>query len=265
MIKIGDQSARRRQHGPAEAAEPVKRRHPMHRLQSCFAAVTGKIAGRTVDRLGRRFGPAFGHHHFACPQPGQGRTQPVGRAFLQLHPPGRNVAGGQADHAAHLADRRQHIGAARFEQRLFGQRSGGDEADNIAGDQCLRSAALLRFLRRFDLLGDRHPAPGLDQPGEIAFGRMGRHPAHRHSVAAAGQRNIEDLRGGLRIVEEQFEEIAHPVEQQAITSFRLERKILLHHRSCRGRSVHGQCLARVSAIREAWHPIYPLSRRRCFR
>ena len=87
---------------------------------------------------------------------------------------------------------------------------------------------------RFDLLGDRDPAARLDQPGEIAFRRMHRHAAHRdrlaQMLAPAGQRDVEDLRGRPGIVEEQLEEIAHPVEQQAIPRLRLEREVLRHHR-----------------------------------
>ena len=42
--------------------------------------------------------------------------------------------------------------------------------------------------------------------------------------------DIERGAGDLRIVEEQLEEIAHPVEQQAILGLGLERQILGHHR-----------------------------------
>ena len=73
----------------------------------------------------------------------------LGRAFLELHPPGRDVAGGDAARAAHLAHRGQHVGPARLEQRFLGQRAGGDEADDVARDQRLRAAALLAPPRGF--------------------------------------------------------------------------------------------------------------------
>jgi len=76
--------------------------------------------------------------------------------------------------------------------------------------------------------------PGLDQPRQIAFRRMHRHPAHRDRrafmLAARGERDIEAGSGNARIIEEQFEKIAHPVEEQAILGFRLQRQILRHHR-----------------------------------
>src|SRR5690606_13981320 len=94
----------------------------------------------------------------------------------------------------------------------------------------------------FDLLGDGDAAAGLDQTRKVAFRRMDRHTAHRDRravvLAAAGERDVEHLAGGLRIVEEQLEEIAHAVEQQAIARLALEREILRHHRRGGGRVGH---------------------------
>src|SRR3546814_1247439 len=66
---------------------------------------------------------------------------------------------------------------------LLGQRARGDDADDAARDQRLRSAALLRLGRRFGLVGDRDAVPGLDQPREIAFRRVRGHAAHRDYLA----------------------------------------------------------------------------------
>ena len=64
---------------------------------------------------------------------------------------------------------------------------------------------------------------------------MHRHPAHwdrRPAILAAlGQRDVEAGRGDLGVVEEQFEEIAHPIEQQGVGRFVLETAVLDHHRS----------------------------------
>ena len=63
---------------------------------------------------------------------------------------------------------------------------------------------------------------------------MDRHAAHRDRLAgilaALGQRDVEARRGDLRIVEEQFEEIAHAVEQQGVAGLFLEAAVLGHHR-----------------------------------
>src|SRR5690606_35298881 len=44
--------------------------------------------------------------------------------------------------------------------------------------------------------------------------------------------------GDLGVVEEQLEEIAHAVEQQAIAGLALEREVLRHHRRYRGTAGH---------------------------
>ncbi len=148
----------------------------------------------------------------------------------QLEAPGRNVAGGDRAFLAGATDRRQPVGRAAVEQGVLGQRARGHQPDDRALDQRLGSARLAGFGRAFDLLGDGDAVAGADQPGEIAFGGMDGNAAHRHAVAALGQRDVEAGGGGLGIVEEQFEEIAHPIEQQGVTGLGLEAVILLHHR-----------------------------------
>ena len=178
----------------------------------------------------RREFPSLWHDQFARPHPRQRRADLLRRTLFQLHPPGRNIAGGNPNHPAHIAHRRQHIRPARFQQRLFSQRSGGDKPHDVARHQRLRPAALLCLLGRLHLFGNRHPAPGLYQPRKISFRRVRRNPAHRHAVTPAGQRNIQHLRGDLRVIKEQLEKVAHAVEQQAILRLYLQPVILGHHR-----------------------------------
>jgi hypothetical protein len=84
------------------------------------------------------------------------------------------------------------------------------------------------------LLGDGHSVARPDQPRQIRFGRVNRHAAHRDRLArvfaAFGKRDVEAGRCGLCIIEEQFEEIAHAVEEQGVASFVLEAPVLDHHR-----------------------------------
>ena len=227
--------------GAAEVAEAVERRHAVERGQPCGTLHTVEIAARTVvDQVGGDFGGkgrAFRAQHLGRRKPPQFRCHPVGQC-AQLEQAGRDIDGGKGPLARGLRQRNQPVGSLAVEQRLLGQCTGSDETDNGARDQRLRSAALLRLFGRFDLLGDGNAMAGTDQPGEIGFGGMDGHAAHRHRcaamVAARGQRDIECRRRRLRIVEEQLEEIAHPVEQQAIARLRLERVILRHHRRHRG-------------------------------
>ena len=96
---------------------------------------------------------------------------------------------------------------------------------------------------KVDLIGDGDTVPRLDEPREIAFHRMCGDAAHRNPraamLAARGQRDIEHRAGDLRIVEEQLEEIAHAIEEQAIGRLGLERQILRHHRGGGGVGHHG--------------------------
>ncbi len=120
-----------------------------------------------------------------------------------------------------------------IEQLRLGERARrhhpGDGAahDRLAG-------ALLRLGRVLHLFGDGDAVAALDQPRQIGFGRVHRHPAHRNRhagmFAAFGQRDIERRRRRRRIIEEQFVKIAHAEEQQAIGCLVLQRQILRDHR-----------------------------------
>jgi hypothetical protein len=272
MVEIGDQTCHGCQHRPGEGPKTVERCDLMQGFEAAVAFVASKFARGARNGTGRRIGQCVADHDLARPQPRQGCTQPLGSTFLQLHPTGRDVTRGDPANPAHLAYRGEQIGPARFEQGLLGQRSGSDEADDVACHQCLGTTALPGLFRAFGLLGDRDPAARLDKPGEIPLRRMDRNPAHRdrHAkvLASAGQRDVEDLGGRPCIIEEQLEEIAHPVKQQAIGRLGLERQILRHHRGCRwrgGRSVHRGGLAFLKVIREALQPSFPLSRRAAIR
>ena len=135
------------------------------------------------------------------------------------------------------------LAAREFEQRLLGQRAGRHQPDDRAVDQRLGAARLARLGRALDLLGDGDAVAAADQPREIGFGGMDRHAAHRDRLAvvlaALGQRDVEAWRGGLGVVEEQFEEVAHPVEQQGIPGLGLEAPVLRHHRGRFVGSGHG--------------------------
>ena len=69
------------------------------------------------------------------------------------------------------------------------------------------------------------------------------HAAHRDRLAgvrsALGERDVEAGRRRLRIVEEQFEEVAHPVEQQGVARLLLEAVVLGHHRGWSVGAGHG--------------------------
>ena len=128
--------------------------------------------------------------------------------------------------------RQQVIVALGVEQRILGQRAGRDQAHHVAAHHAL-GAALARLGGIFELFADRDAMAERDQPVQIFVGALDRHAAHRNvaaeMLAALGQHDAERARGGFGVVEEQFVEVAHPVEQQAIRIGRLDLDILLHH------------------------------------
>ena len=155
--------------------------------------------------------------------------QPRFGGFGQPEDAGRDIDPGKRDRrlraAANAGERHQVVRFGRREQLVFGDRAGGDEAHDVALDDRF-GAALLRFRRVLDLFADGHAKAEPDQLLQIVIGRMDRHAAHRNflaeMLAALRQRDAERARRFDRVLEEQFVEIAHPVEQQRIRIVRLD-------------------------------------------
>ena len=67
---------------------------------------------------------------------------------------------------------------------------------------------------------------------------MHRHAGHHDrlpgTLAARGQRDVEQPVRAPRVVEEQLVEVAHPVEHERVRMLRLDAKVLLHHRGVGG-------------------------------
>ncbi|MNS84204.1 hypothetical protein D3C72_1180190 [compost metagenome] len=111
--------------------------------------------------------------------------------------------------------------AAHGQQRALGllrqqvrirQGAGRDHAHDLAFNGALAGG------RVTDLFANGHRLAQLDQLGQIAVERMKRHAAHLDRVAtghaARRQGNAQQARGFFRILEKQFVEIAHAVEDQ---------------------------------------------------
>ena len=113
------------------------------------------------------------------------------------------------------------------------ERAGRDQADDVAAHYAF-AAPLSRHRRIFKLFANRDAMAERNQPVQIFVGAFDRHPAHRNigaeMLASLGEYDAKRARGDFGILEEQFVEIAHPVEQQAIRIGSLDLDILLHHR-----------------------------------
>ena len=157
---------------------------------------------------------------------------------------GRVIHAGQPAGFPELEDRGEVVRPLVVEQVCFEDRAGGNDPGDLAFDDFPR-------LRLAGLLGDGHPLAGLHQLGDVIVRRMVGHAAHRHRVAA-GQRDIEDRRGGLRVVEEHLVEIAQPVEQQHVVRQRsAHRLVLRHHRGERRCGHLRRSLREAAGRREA--------------
>ena len=160
MVEIADEAARRREHRPAEAAEPVERGDPVHRLQPRFARIAAEFARRPGDRTLGRALPLLGRDQFACAQPRQRRRELPARRTPPAPSARSRCRTPRCRWRRAPRTPRRAIGAPRLEQRFLGQRARGDETDDVARDQRFRPAALLCLRGALDLFGDGDPAAG---------------------------------------------------------------------------------------------------------
>ena len=248
-LHIGDAGGRRREFEAGERAERFGRchgeigRNPSLRARAVEHVARERRDGGKRAQIGREFGIAIErvrHDHLARLDAGDLGGKPDAVAFGQAKLAGRNVEARKCE-PARLAgsgsfrarDRDEIVVALGVEERVFGERAGRDKAHHVAADDRLRSA-FLRLRRVFQLLADGDAMAERDEAVQILVGALDRHAAHRDVVAemlaALGQHDAERAARHLGVVEEQFVEIAHPVEQKAVRIGRLDLDILLHHR-----------------------------------
>ena len=165
-------------------------------------------------------------------QPRQIRAKPDKRARCDAERPGRDIDPSQCAVTTHFGKGGQKIVAPRVKQRVFGQGPRGHQTDHITLYDRFR-ASFLGFGRAFQLLTDGHAEPFADQGQQVVFRRMRRHAAHwdvlPQMFAPFGQRNIQGLCRGDRVVKEHLVEIAHAVEKQRVGVLRFYLEKLRHH------------------------------------
>ena len=203
------------------------------------------------QRMAQGILPAFGNEHFARNDARQFRGQLWKGRTARAQLPGGQHQPREAELAVapeRRRDREQHGIGLRVEQGGVGEGARRDDANHLAFHRSLAGRGIAH------LLADRDAFAELHQFGEVLLDRHGRHAGHLHRCAtgraAGGQRDVEQSRGALGIVVEQFVEVAHPVEEQDVRMLRLDAQELLHHRRVAGevsRSVHGRNVERISS------------------
>ena len=243
QIDIVEQRAGRGRFRAGEGSERIERSDGEMRREAGLGIQAVETAGRLnghpvapvreglVKR--RLLDQPVGDEDFRWLQPCQHRAEVARHDRLDGKIARRHVEPGQTQFAARLGQRREIAVGPGVEQRILGQRAGGHDPNDIAPDQRLRSAAFPCLGRIFHLFAHRNLEPGADQTREIGFRRMDRHAAHRHILAGLlapfGQCDVERACRGDGIVEEQFVEVAHPVEHQAVGMRRLHFPVVRQH------------------------------------
>jgi hypothetical protein len=126
------------------------------------------------------------------------------------------------------ADGDDQVGSPGFEQGLLGNGTGGDHPNHLALHRALACADLA------SLFADGYRNPLLQQPCKVGLHRVDGYARHGNRLtrgfAPAGEGDVEQFCGALRILVEQLVEISHAVEQEDVRVLRLDAQILLHHR-----------------------------------
>nr|WP_240435332.1 hypothetical protein [Ralstonia solanacearum] len=161
--------------------------------------------------------------------------------------------------ARDLRDGEQVVVDLVGQQCRIGQRAGRDHTHDLALDRALGGG------RVADLFADGNRFAQLDQLGQVLLDRVERHAGHadRQAVggAARGQRDVEQARGLFGVFEEQFVEVAHPVEDKRMGMRRFQLEILLHHRRVLVEGavfrvdLQSRCGVFSHAVSNAWHAI----------
>ena len=139
----------------------------------------------------------------------------------------REVDRGEAITRAVRRERRKQARRRRIEALLLEDRSRRDDADDLALEE--PASARLR------LLADRDRMARRQQPGDVWLRGVRREPAERDLVGIAAvarrQRQVEDGRRRLGVLEEHLVEVAEPEQQDRGLVLRLDAKVLRDQRA----------------------------------
>jgi hypothetical protein len=151
---------------------------------------------------------------------------------------GQEIAGGQVHQRQAEDFSRRDNGGEKIvplghEHALVEMRAGGEDLGDLALDELAGPGFL-------ELLADGDLATGFEDAGDVIVGGVVRQAAHGDAVAR-GQRQVEQLRAGLGVLEKHLVKIPQPEQQQRILGqFALDAAILRHHGGELGFGGHAQ-------------------------
>ena len=236
LTQVGDQRAGRthggRHLGDAEAVERLRPEEPGQRLdRRVLSEVVDRASGQRAVAATQLLDPVFAvlrDEHFGRIDAFDLVEESPRRALEDLELARRKLDPREAGLAvAGDVDRGKVVRAGAAEEVVLGQRARGDDPDDTTLDQPLGLLGVL------DLLADRDLLAELDEAAQVAVDRPDRDTGHRDRIVAlvaCGERDLEQLGGALRVVEEQLVEVAHPEEQQRVRVPGLLGDVLGHRR-----------------------------------
>jgi hypothetical protein len=112
--------------------------------------------------------------------------------------------------------------AGFVEEGFVGECAWGDESCDFAADDAFGLCGV------FHLIADGDAVSGVDHASEVAFDAVVRDAGHGDALGSLGEGDAEDFVGELGVVEEQFVEIAHAEEEDAVGVQLLEAAVLPH-------------------------------------
>ena len=247
LLEIGESGPRRldtRAH--VADAQAVQRRHTEVRGQSLARRAQREPGGLAARDGKSESGEARGQRGLGLAREEALRRLPQEGGFEQAPAlPARladpELARGHVDEGGPQGAPRARSGAMQGEEEVVrgpvqvlrvGERPRGDDAHHLSPHE------LLALARRLHLLAHRHLAPGANQPGDIAVGRVmgnARHGDGALPLLARGEGDLEQARALVGVLEEELVEVAEAEEEEVVGVALLELPVLQHHWRQRGR------------------------------
>ena len=159
------------------------------------------------------------------------------RNHPRVEAPRREVQEGDSPVRVPLHERRQVARGVGSQGFRIEDRAGRHDAGDVAADEALGGARVLDLVADGDLAARRH------ELGDVMIDALVRDAAHRRldvGVLVPGrQRDAEQRRRLLRVVEEHLVEVAHPIEEDGVRDPALHLEVLPEHRGhTRDRCAH---------------------------